>query len=152
MRVGTWNVEGLTDAKLVTLRTYMQSLNIDILCIQETHTPKSNVYTTEDNYLIVLSGVATDEDIETAGVGFIISPQIRQGIIGFTQFSSRISWVKIRVPGGKVPIFSVYAPHNGKPFGTRSSFYATLQERVASVSGNGPKYVVGDSKARLHIK
>ena len=37
MRIGTWNVEGLTDAKVVELQHYMMDIGLDVLCLQETH-------------------------------------------------------------------------------------------------------------------
>ena len=37
LSIATWNVEGLTGVKLVELQWHMKRLEIDILCIQETH-------------------------------------------------------------------------------------------------------------------
>ena len=73
LNLGTWNVEGLSDDKIISLQRMMRSLNIHILCIQETHKPLSGYYITDEGYLVILSGCA-DEGREYAGVGFIISP------------------------------------------------------------------------------
>ncbi|CAK0815797.1 unnamed protein product [Prorocentrum cordatum] len=47
--------------------------------------------------------------------------------------------LKLRVPGDNVPVFSIYAPHNGKPYEERFNFYSELSSFLSSASGNGPK-------------
>ena len=79
--IGSWNVEGLTDIKLEEISIYMHNNSVDILAIQETRKLKSDSYVTEDGYLVYLSGSGTD-DKEWAGVGLIISPEMRKYIIG----------------------------------------------------------------------
>ena len=37
MRIGIWNVEGLTDAKVLELQHYMMDIGLDVLCLQKTH-------------------------------------------------------------------------------------------------------------------
>ena len=81
--LASWNVEGLTDAKVVQLRFHMKEMAIGVLCLQETHRCKSDYYITDQGYLVILLGAATSDEHETAGVGFMISPRLRQVIIGF---------------------------------------------------------------------
>ena len=69
LQIASWNVEGLTEAKIIALQQIMEKQSIDIMCIQETHRKKSDYFTTEENYLFVLSG-SSDEGAEWAGVGF----------------------------------------------------------------------------------
>ena len=61
LEIGTWNVEGLTLSKLATLQRYMHQRGIHILCLQETHKTKSDYYTTEEGYLVILSGTSNGD-------------------------------------------------------------------------------------------
>ena len=73
----------------------MNSLDIDIFCLQETHQSQSAYHVTDAGYLLVLSGADTDEEMETAGVGFLVAPHIRRSVIGFCQKSSRMANLKL---------------------------------------------------------
>ena len=37
LQVGSWNVEGLSEDKLLVLQEHMDMHGIDIICLQETH-------------------------------------------------------------------------------------------------------------------
>ena len=89
MTVASWNVEGLTEAKLVELQVFMAKHDVSILCLQETHKSLSDYYVTHDGFLAILSGTSSDRR-EFAGVGFLIAPWARQSIVSFCQASSRI--------------------------------------------------------------
>ena len=119
IKISSWNIEGLTDSKIIELQNVMMQGNIGIICLQETHKSQSEYWITEDGFLVVLSGAANAEDTETAGVGFLIAPGVRRSIIGFRQATSRVAYLKLRVPGGKVAVCSIYALHNGKPAAER---------------------------------
>ena len=54
----SWNIEGLTDEKVVAIQRYMAQSGVGVMCIQETHRLKSDNYVTIDGYLVVLSGSA----------------------------------------------------------------------------------------------
>ena len=69
-RITTWNVEGLTQSKIMELQWHMQQQAIDIICLQETHREDSDVQITDAGFLLILSGQAETEVAETAGVGF----------------------------------------------------------------------------------
>ena len=126
----------------------MERLGIGILCLQETHRSASIYYDTDDGYLLILSGDGGES--ENAGVGFLISPGMRRSIIGFCQASSRMATLKLRIRGGKTSIFSVYAPHNGKPIDERRGFYNGLGELLGSTSAHGLVLLYGDFNARLY--
>ena len=127
----------------------MEKHAIDVMCIQETHKPNSAYFVTGAGYLLILSGTA-DVEKESAGVGFIMSPSMRRSIIGFCQLSERLASVKLRVTGGKAVLFSAYAPHSGKPFGERQTFYQHVAEAYSATSSHGPKLLFGDWNARLY--
>ena len=92
--IGTWNVEGLTDEKIISLRLHMRKMKIDILCIQETHKSGSDYVTLDDGSLLILSGKPDTDSREYAGVGFIVSPHMKKSLIGFCKTSTLL-----RLPG-----------------------------------------------------
>ena len=149
LKIATWNVEGFTDAKAVTLQVIMKRRGIGILCLQETHHSGSAYYITEEGYLVILSGSAGDGR-EHAGVGFLISPVMRKTIVSFCQATSRMASLKLRISGGKMAIVNAYAPHSGHPFPIRQGFFHELSEFVQRISCHGPKILCGDFNARLY--
>ena len=148
-RVATWNVEGLTDIKVIQLQRVMEKRGIGMLCLQETHCNNSDYYSTAEGYLIILSG-GLAEDRERAGVGMIVAPSVRSSLIGFCQISSRMMSAKVRVRGGKVAIWSTYAPHEGRPPDERQAFYTDLGRHLGQSSTHGATLVCGDFNARIH--
>ena len=147
--VVSWNVEGLTDEKLETLQVYMVQMNVGIIALQETHTCNSEYYVTHRGYLVVLSGPVGDRH-DSAGVGFIVAPWLRQSVVGFCQASSRMASLKLRIKGGKAAFISAYAPHSGKHYDERQAFYHELGEFIARTTAHGPKFVLGDFNARIY--
>ena len=81
IRIGSWNVEGLTDVKVEQVIDYMIQYSIGVLCLQETRKSKSDVYLTSRGYKLILSGCSTSER-EWAGVGFILSPKVCKSVAG----------------------------------------------------------------------
>ena len=65
--IGSWNVEGLTEAKLITLETYMHDYGIHLLCLQEVRKSMSEYSITEAGFLLICSG--GQNTLEYAGLG-----------------------------------------------------------------------------------
>ena len=125
--------------------------SIDISCLQDTHRSLSDSFISDEDFLIILSG-GSNNDREYAGVGFLIAPHIRKSILGFCQKSNRMCCLKLRISGGKVAIFSTYAPHADKPYNERQQFFNSLMEFWQSVSVNGPRIICGDLNSRLYFR
>ena len=53
--IGTWNVKGLTDEKLVTIFQHMITYGISILCLQETRAVQAVEYN-DSEFCIILFG------------------------------------------------------------------------------------------------
>ena len=145
---GTWKASR-TLKYVVRLQTVMERRNIGVLRVQETHRRNSDYFCTEEGYLVVLSG-GVGEGREWVGVGFIFAPFMRRSLIGFRQLSSRSACAKIRVQGGKIALWSVYAPHGGKPPDEQQAFYTDLGVHLGQSSSHGATLVCGDFNARLH--
>ena len=151
LNIATWKVEYLTDAKLSTLQHYMDQYNIHIICMQEVRRPLSDYFFTDTGFLVITSG-GNGETTEYAGVGFLIHPTLRRSICKFCQHSNRIACLKVRITGGKIAIFSCYAPHQGKPFEERFAYFQELSAFWQSVSVNGPRLCFGDFNSRLNLQ
>ena len=82
----------------------------------------SDYYDTEDGFLVVLSGKATDKK-DYAGVGYLIAPSARSSVIGFCQAHERYAALKLRSSGGKIAIITAYAPYYGHPYDERLDFF-----------------------------
>ena len=79
--VGSWNVEGLLDTKIVELERIMHDLGIHILCLQERNWAGADSFVIDGHYFVILSrGIIGVRD--HAGVGFLISPEMRCYLIG----------------------------------------------------------------------
>ena len=75
--VVSWNVEGLSESKLVEIRICMQQQGIDALCLQETRRKHSFVQMLDEGYLFINSG-HDSENISFAGCGFLLAPSARR--------------------------------------------------------------------------
>ncbi len=51
--IGTWNVEGATDSKIVELQNIMEERGLGILCLQETHRPAADYFLIDAGYFII---------------------------------------------------------------------------------------------------
>ena len=84
---------------------------------------KSCPYFESNGLLIIYSGCEDNQSREYAGVGFIIAPHMRGCVKSFTQLSSRIAILKLRINGGIITIISAYAPSNSHSFEERYEFF-----------------------------
>ena len=150
MRMGTWNVEGLTDSNVVELQHNMMDIGLDVWCLQETHWTNTDCHVTDAGFLLILSGVTEHEELERAGVGFLVAPGACKSVVSCCQRSSRMVFLRIRVPSGTINLCSIYAPRSGKAFDERQTFYQSLAGWIAGLSGHGPLILLRDFKARLH--
>ena len=149
INVGTWNVEGITDDKLICLIRSMRFYRIQVFCITETHMEHSFQLRTDDGYLVFYSGTNI-ESPSHSGVGFIVAPSTISTIIGCRPISNRICSLKLRVTHGVIWILCAYAPHNSNVLVLKQQFFESLQDAYISLTMNGPKMIFGDLNARLH--
>ena len=149
LNVATWNIEGLTDEKLVELQEYMFREQIDIICLQELHKTTPECCTTDAGYMLIVSA-SEGEDSSSAGVGFLVAPWIRRSVINFKQEGSRMAALRLRVRGGKLTLITAYAPHSGYSFAVRQKFFQDLGHFFSSFPSHGLRLVYGDLNAKLY--
>lgn len=66
----------------------MQTYNIEVIYMQETHRKSKEYFITDHGYLIIMSG---DKQNTAAGVGFMIAPELRKVVYSFDCFNARIA-------------------------------------------------------------
>ena len=81
---------------------------------------------------------------------FLVSPRARHCIVGFCPETSRMAFLKLRVPCGKCSVCCIHAPHSGRPRDERQYSYQKLAQRLLSRSQHGPLMFMRDFNARLH--
>ena len=148
-KFASWNIEGLTPEKLVSLQQIMASRNIGVLCLQETHRTGSEYKVTHEGYLLILSG-SSSQSKEHAGVGFLVAPRMRRHVVSFMQADARYASLKLRVVGGKVNLITAYAPHAGHPYAERQTFFNELGDFEHRLSRHGPNIIMGDMNSRIY--
>ena len=58
--VASWNVEGLSEAKLAELVVAMEQFSIDILCLQESRINNTEIRILDNDFLLMNSGADND--------------------------------------------------------------------------------------------
>jgi len=101
--------------------------------------------------LVILSGGPSGTR-EYAGVGFLVAPYARNWVAAFREHTDRIASISLRVPGGKILLVSIYAPHGGRGYYERQSFFDELGTFLEKSSSHGPKYIFGNFNARIHSR
>ena len=150
LKVASWNVEGLTDSKLMQLEMIMEERGISLLCIQETKRSMSDVWATAGGYFVILSG-SNGSGKERAGVGFIIAPSLRTAIVSFRQENDRMAALKLRVRGGKAVFVSAYAPHSGYVYSVWQKFFHNLDSFVGDYPAMNQKLFAEISMPSLRL-
>ena len=112
INIATWNIEGMSDDKLICLTRIMRQYSIHILCITETHVEDSFQLRTDDGYFVFSSG-SNIESPAFSRAGFIVAPSTISSIIGCRPVSNRICTLKLRVTHGVFGVICAYAPQNG---------------------------------------
>ena len=115
VKVGSWNVQGLTNLKLAEIYRFMEAAGVDVMCLQETRKPNSDHYVDEGSGCLVILSGTSDAKSEWAGVGSVVSQRMRFRVQGCWQLDNRIASLKLRTSNGRLTICITYAPHSEKP-------------------------------------
>ena len=156
LKVSTLNVRGLIGehayVKKRLLVDIMKKENYDIMLLQETNHNRNSVETV-NGYDFFFSTDVTPRDavpVERAGVGVIVSKNLKHFIHDVTQISGRFISVILKSKGRNLCFSSCYAPHSGYDVDTKALFYDAVQEHVRKIKGI--HFLGGDFNARLHYR
>eukprot|EP00969_Alexandrium_andersonii_P005333 231913-Alexandrium_andersonii.AAC.1 len=107
------------------LTEYMQKHNIHVLLLQETRVPNTTQYISGDYQFIM---IGNGQNIEYAGIGFIVSLRVRPAIAGIRVASNRLALVRFRTGPGEVQLVNVYIPQSGRPEEERHQVFDDLSD------------------------
>ena len=85
---------------------------------------------------------------ERAGVGIVVSTQLKHFIHDIKQISGRLMSISLRSKGRNLCFSSCYAPHSGHDTEKKNKFYDEVQAHARKAKGI--HFLGGDFNARLH--
>ena len=138
--MATWNCGGLS----YTQRELCRDLNYDILALTETH--DNNSLPAWSNYLRADSAPATDR---SAGVGLLISDQVKRCIMHSGCIGSRIVYARVRGDVCNLFVIGIYVPHSKRSNPSRAETLDELNTLLLSVSQRDCVVILGDFNSRL---
>lgn len=153
LRFATWNVRTLNDTcravgRLEMLILALKPYQVEVCGLSEVRWPGHGHIQAPHGWSIVYSGPSSDR--RERGVGFALSPQATQALIGYTPVSERIIIAQFRFVGGStLSVIQAYAPTNESSDEDKDAFYATLSETVQSLCNKVDVLVLGDFNAQL---
>lgn len=69
--------------------------------------------------------------------------------MSFKATNERIASLRVKVTGGVLNVFAVYAPHDGRDFDSLHTFFSNLSENMKSRSSHEEIIALGDFNAQL---
>ena len=104
-----------------------------------------------DGYLVILSGTSEEHaGYLYSGVGFVIAPSAIASVINFCLLGDRLASLKIKTSGGVANIPCGYAPHAGKDYEFRKSFFDSFTKAWKRPGSHTCTFGYGDFNARLY--
>ena len=109
------------------------------MCLQETHIHINHCSIEQHNgFWFLFSSEISNPLVENAvrefaGIGFIISPEMWRFVVKFDAVNSRVARLSLRCHGNPVHLFSVYAPHSGRPSCDKEQFHQNLRMNLRRI-------------------
>ena len=150
VKIATWNVEGLQEvAKYDQLLLFARQQGIDIIMAQETRATSSHTFT-KHGWEILHSG---HPQARYHGVGFFVSPKMRQHVNDFKPHSPRICEITLNTRPRKITLLNVYAPSQVEDAEMdrqrKSAFWTDLNELIVAHDNLDHLVLAGDLNSRL---
>lgn len=156
LNLGSWNVRSLLLQKsnVVCLQDKRPivaqeaaRLNLDILCLSETHLLNLDNIQIE-GYTLIWSG---NSKIRQNGVAIMVKDKLIFKNVKVIQnnISDRIMLIEVIINGNYVSVLSIYAPTEVAEKRERKDFYTLLQSTVTAISPTNTVIIVGDFNARM---
>ena len=107
----------------------MKRRKVDILCVQETKWKGNKAREMGDGYKLYYTG----EDGRRNGVGIVLSPELKGGVLQVNRESDRIIWMKAEVEKVTVHIISAYAPQTSCEAQEKYDFWSMLGDLLTRI-------------------
>ena len=139
-RVGSWNVDSLT-GRLGELVEALAERRMDVLCVQETRWRSDcRLFgAIGKKYKLFLMG----NEAKTDGVGIFVAEKWADSVVRVERHSERIMVLKMVLGDGLLNVFSVYAPHSGRPDEEKECFWNEVFHLVSCIPQNEMVVFVG---------
>ena len=155
LNIATWNVRGLTkEIKKEELVYDAKRYGFDLVSLQETKCYDYLEADLGDKYKLIL--FEQSDNFHHHGLGFLISPQLKESIISWHKISNRVAYInfKLRSKSGQLTYFRVinaYGPHMGivkDDVNVSHQFYKDLSEAL-NIPARYDVFIAGDFNSRL---
>ena len=122
----------------------------DLLLLQETNHNNKSVETVQGYVFFFSTDVSPRDAVQTerAGVGIVVSTQLKHFIHDIKQISGRLMSISLRSKGRNLCFSSCYAPHSGHDTEKKNKFYDEVQAHARKAKGI--HFLGGVFNARLH--
>ncbi|XP_063615696.1 craniofacial development protein 2-like [Penaeus indicus] len=128
LRIGTLNVGTMTGRGKETV-DMMERRSINILCVQETKWKGAKAREMGNGYKMYYVG----HDTRRNGVGIVLDPEMKEGVLQVHRESDRVMWMKVEVENEPVNIVCAYAPQVGCDDVEKEDFWRTVSEVMVKI-------------------
>ena len=143
LKIASWNVKSLTDAKPKLLAKTAAALGVDIVILHETRRDETHGEAAGNAYWLWCT---KHDGTHNHGVGFLVHKDIK--VVDFkaceiTNSNSRAAQLIIETIKGKRSLYALYAPHVGlgedlvRQFWEEAEELPNIEKSIVGVDGNG---------------
>ena len=146
VKIATLNVGTMT-GRGREIVDVMQRKKVDIMCVQETRWKGQKAKEIGEGYKLYYVG----KDTKRNGVGVILSPGLKDGVLQVTRMSDRIIWVQLELEKEPVNVISAYAPQVGCNEEEKEEFRNLLGGLVAKIPEKDTVWIGADLNGHVEV-
>jgi len=146
-RVGTWNIDSLTGRSGELVEALVKKW-MDVACVQETRWTGSGCRffgAIGKRYKLFWMG----SKAKTDGVGIFVAEKWADSVVSVERHSERVLVLKMVLGDCLLNVFTVFAPHSGKPDEEMGSFWNEVFHLVSCIPQNEMVVFAGDMNGHI---
>jgi len=143
-RVGTWNIDSLT-GRSGELVEALAERRMDVACVQETRWRGSGCRLFGKRYKLFWM----ESKEKTDGVGIFVAEKWVDSVVSVERHSERALVLKMVLGDCLLNVFTVYAPHSGKPDEEKESVWNEVFHLVSCIPQYKMLVFVGDMNGHI---
>ena len=145
--IGTWNVQGMTQAKMTVVDRDMEICGLAVMGIAEHSWLGQGRFSTVEGSTIMYSGKETGR--RSAGVALMFNSETTRAVLGYNPVSERVITLRVNTKPVNITFVQVYAPTGASSEEEITSFYEQLQGVLDNVCRNDVIVIMGDWNAKI---
>ena len=153
LKLGTWNIRTLYQAgKLENVAREMLRYNLEILGLAEVRWDNSGEHKLLSGQKLLYSGVQTQDQVHTHGVGLLLSKAAQKSLISWTPHGHRLLEASFKTQNKKIKLKIIYgyAPTNDANDENKDHFYDQLENIILkNKSSKDITLFLGDLNAKV---